>query len=91
MDSMKALSYNVQEVKNDVLTKVKDANFVNSLNGKLAGVSIQRSASGVQDGDYLVAKTKGAFAAFAAAKEDGIILTTETLSASKLIRPRIQS
>ena len=35
--------------------------------------------AGVQDGDYLVAKTKGAFAAFAAAKEDGIILTTETL------------
>ncbi len=43
--SQKALSYNVQEVKNDVLTKVKDANFVNSLSGKVAGVSIQRSAS----------------------------------------------
>ncbi len=45
--SQKALSYNVQEVKNDALTMVKDANFMNSLNGKVAGVNIQRSASGV--------------------------------------------
>jgi len=45
--SQKALSYNVQEVKNDALTTVKDANFMNSLNGKVAGVNIQRSASGV--------------------------------------------
>ena len=43
----KALSYNVQQVKSDELTKVKDANFVNSLNGKVAGVDIQRSAAGV--------------------------------------------
>ena len=41
------LSYNVQKVNNDALTSVKDANFVNSLNGKVAGVNIQRSASGV--------------------------------------------
>jgi len=52
--SQKALSYNVQEVKNDALTKVKDANFVNSLNGKVAGVSIQRSASGVGGGTRVV-------------------------------------
>ena len=45
--SEKALSYNVQKVNNDALTSVKDANFVNSLNGKVAGVNIQRSASGV--------------------------------------------
>lgn len=43
----KALSYNVQQVKGDELTTVKDANFVNSLNGKIAGVSINKSASGV--------------------------------------------
>ncbi|WP_128090887.1 SusC/RagA family TonB-linked outer membrane protein [Capnocytophaga ochracea] len=43
----KALSYNVQQVKAEELTKVKDANFVNNLNGKVAGVNIQRSASGV--------------------------------------------
>ena len=38
----KALSYNVQQVKGDALTTVKDANFVNSLNGKIAGVSINK-------------------------------------------------
>lgn len=43
----KALSYNVQQIKGDDLTTVKDANFVNSLNGKVAGVSINRSATGV--------------------------------------------
>lgn len=34
----KALSYNVQKIKGDELTTVKNANFVNSLNGKVAGV-----------------------------------------------------
>ena len=43
----KALSYNVQKVSADELTRNKDANFVNSLNGKIAGVSISKSASGV--------------------------------------------
>lgn len=43
----KALSYNVQQVNNEELTKVKDANFINSLSGKVAGVTIQRSSSGI--------------------------------------------
>lgn len=43
----KALSYNVQQLKGDDLTAVKDANFINTLNGKIAGVSINKSASGV--------------------------------------------
>lgn len=43
----KALSYNVQQIKGDELTTVKDANFVNSLNGKIAGVTINKSATGV--------------------------------------------
>ncbi len=43
----KALSYNVQQIKGDALTTVKDANFVNSLNGKIAGVTINKSATGV--------------------------------------------
>ena len=43
----KALSYNVQKVSADELTRNKDANFINSLNGKIAGVSISKSASGV--------------------------------------------
>lgn len=45
--SEKALSYNVQQLDNTELTKTKDANFVNSLNGRVAGVTIQRSAAGV--------------------------------------------
>lgn len=43
----KALSYNVQQVKSEELIRAKDANFVNSLNGKIAGVTINKSASGV--------------------------------------------
>ena len=43
----KALSYNVQQVNADQLTEIKDANFVNSLNGKVAGVTINSSSSGV--------------------------------------------
>ena len=43
----KALSYNVQQIKANELTTVKDANFVNSLNGKIAGVTINKSAAGV--------------------------------------------
>lgn len=45
--SEKALSYNVQKVDNEAITAVKDANFVNSLNGKVAGVTINRSSSGI--------------------------------------------
>lgn len=43
----KALSYNVQQIKGEELNVVKDANFINSLNGKIAGVSINKSGSGV--------------------------------------------
>lgn len=43
----KALSYNVQKVKAGEITAVKDANFINSLSGKVAGVTINRSSSGV--------------------------------------------
>ena len=43
----KALSYNVQEVDSGELLRAQDVNFVNSLNGKIAGVTINKSASGV--------------------------------------------
>lgn len=42
----KALSYNVQQVNGDDLSTNKDANFINSLNGKVAGVNINASSSG---------------------------------------------
>lgn len=45
--SEKALSYNVQEVKADDIVGNKDANFINSLNGKVAGLVINASSSGV--------------------------------------------
>ncbi len=45
--SEKALSYNVQEIGNETLTTVKDANFMNSLSGKVAGVNINASSSGM--------------------------------------------
>ena len=43
----KSLSYNVQQLNSDAITTVKDANFVNSLNGKVAGVQFTQSSSGV--------------------------------------------
>ena len=42
----KALSYNVQQVTGDAVSVNKDANFINSLNGKVAGVNINASSSG---------------------------------------------
>ncbi|MDR1884202.1 MAG: SusC/RagA family TonB-linked outer membrane protein [Prevotella sp.] len=45
--SQKALSYNAQEVSQDELTRIKDANFINALSGKVAGVTINSSSSGV--------------------------------------------
>ena len=43
----KALSYNVQQVNSDDLLRNRDANLVNSLSGKVAGVTINSSSSGV--------------------------------------------
>lgn len=43
----KALSYNVQQVDSDAITAVKDANFLNSLAGKVAGLTVNSSSSGV--------------------------------------------
>lgn len=45
--SEKALSYNVQQVNAESITTNKDVNFINSLSGKVAGVNINASSSGV--------------------------------------------
>ncbi|MFV0538257.1 MAG: SusC/RagA family TonB-linked outer membrane protein [Dysgonomonas sp.] len=50
----KALSYNVQEVSGSEIVGVKDANFMNSLSGKIAGVSINASSSGIGGGAKVV-------------------------------------
>lgn len=58
--SEKALNYNVQQVSSDKITAIKDANFVNSLNGKIAGVTINSSSSGVGGETKVVMRgTKG--------------------------------
>lgn len=43
----KALSYNTQTIKQDEVNTVKSSNFVNSLNGKVAGVTINQGSAGM--------------------------------------------
>jgi TonB-linked SusC/RagA family outer membrane protein len=43
----KSLTYNVQQIESDELTKAKDMNVMNSLAGKVAGVSINASSAGI--------------------------------------------
>lgn len=50
----KALSYNVQQLNGDDITGVKDANFMNALAGKVAGVEITSSSSGIGGGVKVV-------------------------------------
>ena len=50
----KALSYNVQQLNSDDITGVKDANFMNALAGKVAGVEISSSSSGIGGGVKVV-------------------------------------
>lgn len=58
----KALTYNVQELKSDAITAVKDASFVTSLQGKIAGVTINQSANGIGGSTRVVMRgTKSLF------------------------------
>jgi len=43
----KSLAYSTQQVNNEELTTVKDPNVINSLSGKVAGLQINKSASGL--------------------------------------------
>ncbi|MEE1944877.1 SusC/RagA family TonB-linked outer membrane protein [Pedobacter sp. KR3-3] len=43
--STNALTYNVQQVKGEELTKVPDPSFVNSLSGKVAGLTLTHSSA----------------------------------------------
>lgn len=52
--SQKALTYNTQQIKADEVIGVKDANFVNSLSGKVAGVNINASSNGIGGGAKVV-------------------------------------
>ncbi|MDL2278972.1 SusC/RagA family TonB-linked outer membrane protein, partial [Parabacteroides sp. OttesenSCG-928-G07] len=42
-----SLTYALKEVKGEELTKVKDANLINSLTGKIAGLQINKASSGL--------------------------------------------
>ncbi len=50
----KALTYNVQQIAASEVTGVKDANFMNSLAGKVAGVEINASSAGIGGGVKVV-------------------------------------
>ena len=41
------LTYSVQQINGDDMTRVKDANMINSLEGKIAGVTITKNSSGL--------------------------------------------
>ena len=58
--SEKALSYNVQQVDSESILQSKDANLINALSGKVAGVNINASSSGVGGASKVVMRgTKG--------------------------------
>jgi TonB-linked SusC/RagA family outer membrane protein len=44
--SSKSLSYSAQQISNDEVSSVKDVSMINSLTGKVAGLSIQKSSAG---------------------------------------------
>lgn len=52
--AQKALSYNVQQLSADDVLKNKDVNFINALNGKVAGVNINSSSAGVGSASKVV-------------------------------------
>ncbi len=43
----KSLTYSTQQLKGDELTRAKGTNLINSINGKVAGVNITSSSSGI--------------------------------------------
>ena len=52
--SEKALSYNVQQVNSEDIVANKDVNFITSLSGKVAGVTINSSSGGVGSASRVV-------------------------------------
>ena len=44
--SVKSLAYSVQNIKGDKLNKAKETNLINTLQGKVAGVTITKNATG---------------------------------------------
>ena len=60
--SEKSLTYATQQISNKDLTTVKTDNLMNSLNGKIAGVAISPSASGVGGSAKVILRGNRSFA-----------------------------
>ncbi|HEY0176047.1 MAG TPA: SusC/RagA family TonB-linked outer membrane protein, partial [Pedobacter sp.] len=60
--SEKSLTYSTDQVSNKDLTTVKTDNLVNSLNGKIAGVTISPGASGVGGSSKVILRGNRSFA-----------------------------
>lgn len=50
----KALTYTVQSVETEEMSEARELNIMNSLSGKIAGISINRSGSGVGGGTRVI-------------------------------------
>jgi TonB-linked SusC/RagA family outer membrane protein len=50
----KSLGYSVQDLKGDELTKAKETNIVNSLNGKISGVQVTNSSGAVGSSSRII-------------------------------------
>jgi TonB-linked SusC/RagA family outer membrane protein len=57
----KALSYSAQELKGEELTRVKDANLINTVAGKIAGVAVTKSSSGTGGTTKVVIRGNSSF------------------------------
>lgn len=60
--SEKSLTYTTQQVSGDELTKVRTDNMMNSLNGKIAGVTISPSAGGLGGSAKVILRGSRSFA-----------------------------
>lgn len=57
----KALTYSAQELKGEELTRVKDANLINTVAGKIAGVTVTKSSSGAGGSTKVTIRGKSSF------------------------------
>ncbi|MRG48316.1 SusC/RagA family TonB-linked outer membrane protein [Chitinophaga sp. SYP-B3965] len=82
---VKALTYNVQEISGKEVTTVKDASFINSLAGKVAGVTINSSSAGMGGSTRVVLRGTKSLSSVTSANNalyvvDGIPLPSLTTS-----------
>lgn len=57
----KALGYSVQSIKSESLTEVKTVNFLDNLQGKLAGVTVTQGATGVGSTSKITIRGEASF------------------------------